>query len=156
MKVEGYLFAGLTVFLVAVGAFYGVISDDEWVGTTCLVLSGGLALIIAYYLLFTARRMDLRPEDRPDAEISEGSGEVGFFAPYSWWPIALAAAFTVTMVGTIIGPFLIVIGGVALLVAVSGLLFEYYVGINRSQGHTLGELEAMGQPVIIDRKWRGE
>jgi hypothetical protein len=155
VKIEGYLFVALGVFLVIVTAVYWVLSG-EVVGTTCLLLSGLLALMIAYYLLFTARRMEARPEDRPDAEVAEGSGEVGFFPPHSWWPIALAASFTVTTVGLVIGPFLVLIGTVLLFICIFGLLFEFYVGMNRSQGHTLGELQAMGEKPTSLRKFLGE
>ena len=31
--------------------------------------------------------MDPRPEDRKDGEIADGAGELGFFPPYSWWPL---------------------------------------------------------------------
>ncbi len=36
--------------------------------------------------------MDARPEDRKDGEIAEGAGELGFFPPYSWWPLWCAGA----------------------------------------------------------------
>jgi hypothetical protein len=155
MKVEGYLFAIIGGFFVPVTAIYWWLSKDP-TGTACLALSGALGLLVAYYLLFTARRMDARPEDRPDSEISEGSGEVGFFSPHSWWPIALAASFGITMVGLVIGPFMALIGFVMLVTSASGLLFEYYVGINRSQGHTVGELAAMGESPTSHRKFLGE
>ena len=155
MKVEGYIFAFVAVFLVPVTVIYWLLSKDP-TGTTCLALSIGLTFMIGYYLLFTARRMEARPEDRPDAEISEGSGEIGFFPPHSWWPIGLAASFTVTMVGLIIGPFLVLIGGLMLVVTVLGLLFEYYVGINRTQGQTLGALQAMGERPTSVHKFLGD
>jgi len=155
MKVEGYVFAFIAVFLVPVTVVYWILSEDP-TGTTCLALSIGLTFMIGYYLLFTARRMEARPEDRPDAEISEGSGEVGFFPPHSWWPIALAAAFTTTMLGLVFGPFLIMIGAAVLVVASLGMLFEYYVGINRTQGQTLGALEAMGERPTSVHKFLGD
>ncbi len=155
MRVEGLLFGLLSVFLVAVAAVYWFLSYDP-TGTTCIALSGGFAFIVGYYILFTARRMELRPEDRPEAEISEGAGEVGFFSPHSYWPVALAAAFTTTILGLVFGPFLLVIGAFALAFAASGLLFEYYVGINRSQAFTVGELQAMGEAATSDRKFLGE
>ncbi|MEX2288895.1 MAG: cytochrome c oxidase subunit 4 [Mycobacteriales bacterium] len=155
MKIEGYLFAFIAVFLVPTTIVYWVLSGDP-TGTTCLALSIGLAFMVGYYLLFTARRMEARPEDRPDAEISEGSGEIGFFPPHSWWPIAMAGAFTVTCLGLIMGPFLVMIGGLFLVITVLGFLFEYYVGINRSQGQTLGALEAMGERPTSVHKFLGE
>ncbi len=155
MKIEGYLFGFIALFLVPVTIVYWVLSGDP-AGTTCLALSIGLAFMVGYYLLFTARRMEARPEDRPDAEISEGSGEVGFFPPHSWWPIALAAAFTVTNLGLIIGPFLVMIGLAGLAIATLGFLFEFYVGQNRTQAQTLGALEAMGEKPTSVHKFLGD
>jgi hypothetical protein len=155
MKLEGYLFTAYALFLLVVTPIYGWLSGD-WTGTTCLALSVGLAFMIGWYLLFTARRMEARPEDRPDAEISEGAGEVGFFPPHSWWPIAAAAAFTVTTLGLLFGNFLLLIGFAALAFAAMGFLFEYYVGINRSQGQTLGALEAMGEKPTSPHKFLGD
>ena len=155
MRVEGVLFGVYFVFLVLVSGIYWLLSQEP-AGTTMILLAGGLGGIVGYFLWFTARRMEARPEDRPDAEISEGSGEVGFFPPHSWWPIAMAAGFAVTMIGTVIGPFLALIGGLVLAVAVVGLLFEYYVGINRTQGQTLGALQGMGEPPTSVHKFLGD
>ena len=155
MRVEGLIFSLLAVFLFAMAAVYWLVSRDP-TGFTCILLAGGLELIVGYYLLFTARRLEPRPEDREDAEIAEGAGEVGFFAPHSWWPIALAGSFTVTTLGLVFGPFLILIGVGALLVSLSGLLFEYYVGINRTQSYTLSTVEAMGEQATSRGKFLGE
>ena len=155
MKIEGFLFGLLSLFFLGTAVVYWLVSRDD-TGFTLLLLTGGMTFIIGYYVLFTASRMDLRPEDREDAEIAEGAGEVGFFAPHSWWPIALAASFLVTTLGLVFGPFLIIIGVFALLISLSGLLFEYYVGINRSQAFTLGSLEAMGELPTLNRKFIGE
>lgn len=155
MKVEGLLFALLAAFLVIVSSIYWLLSHDP-TGFACLLLSGGLAFIIGYYVLFTARRMEARPEDRADAEISEGSGEMGFFAPHSYWPILLAAAFAITTLGLVFGPFLVVIGLGALVVAAGGFLFEYYVGVNRTQSQTLSTLDAVGERPTSVHKFLGD
>jgi hypothetical protein len=155
VKIEGYLFLVIGFIIAVCTVVYAVYSGDA-TGITCLILSIGLAVMVGFYLTFTARRMEARPEDRPDAEISEGSGEVGFFAPHSWWPIALAASFAVTLIGTIIGPFLVLIGTLFLTVALLGLLFEYYVGINRSQAQTLGALQAQGERPTSLHKFLGD
>lgn len=152
MKVEGLLFALMALFLFVTSAVYWFWSK-EVAGSTMIILSGGLALIVGYYLLFTARRLDARPEDRPDAEISEGSGEIGFFAPHSWWPIIAAFAFAFTGVGIAIGPWMVITGLVATILAATGFLFEYYWGINRSQSQTVEALQAMGEPQTAPVKW---
>jgi hypothetical protein len=155
MRIEGLIFSLLSVFLLVISGVYWLVSRDP-TGFTCILLSGGLLLIIGYYLLFTARRIDLRPEDREDAEIAEGAGEVGFFAPHSWWPMALAFSSALTASGIVFGAFLIVIGAFSLLIALSGLLFEYYVGVNRTQAFTVGTAQAIGQAGTGPGKFLGE
>ena len=155
MKVEGLFFALLAVFFFVTSGMYWVLSRDP-TGFTCLLLTGAFAFIIGYYVLFTARRMDARPEDREDAEISEGAGEVGFFSPHSWWPMLLAASFGLTVLGLVFGRFLILIGFVALLTTVSGFVLEYYHGINRTQAETLGMVEATGNAPTSSTKFLGE
>jgi hypothetical protein len=155
VRVEGWLFGILAAFFVPVTVVYWYFSE-EWAGTTMLALTILLCAMIAYYLWFTARRMEARPEDRPDAEIAEGAGEVGFFAPHSWWPIGMAAGFSLTTLGLIIGPFLALIGLGLLTYTTLGLLFEFYVGQNRSQAHTLGQLRAMGEQPTSMRKFLGD
>ena len=154
MKVEGALFAFFAAFFLVVTVVYWLLSG-EWTGTVCLALTMLLAFMIGYYLLAVSRRMDLRPADRPDALISEGSGEVGFFPPHSWMPIALAVGFGLTALGVVFGLFLFVIGFVAVTAAAFGFLFEYYIGVNRTQGQTLGSLRTMGEPPTSSQRFMG-
>lgn len=155
MRVEGLLFALLSIFFFAIAAIYWLLSRDP-TGFTVLLLTGGLTFIIGYYVLFTARRMEPRPEDREDAEIAEGAGEIGFFSPHSWWPMLLALAFVVTTLGLVFGPFLILIGFLAVLITSFGFVFEYYVGVNRTQGETLSTVQATGNQPTSTTKFLGE
>jgi len=155
MKVEGVLFAFLALFLFTCAVLYWLLSGDP-TGFTCLLLSGGMTFIIGYYVLFTARRLEARPEDRPDAEIAEGAGEVGFFSPHSWWPIILAAAFATTTLGLVFGPFLALIGILAVILAAFGFVLEYYLGINRTQAETLSTVQATGNAPTSTTKFLGE
>jgi hypothetical protein len=134
MKVEAKLFELLTVFFIIVAIIYAVFTGlsrtgIEWAGLTAIVLTAGLSLIIGTYFRFVARRLDLRPEDYEDAEIADGAGDLGFFSPFSFWPITLAAAATITATGlAFFEPWLIATGVVFVLFAVGGLVFEYYLG----------------------------
>lgn len=135
MKVEGRAFSGVAVFCLFIGIVYWVWTGREGavevVGVVALLLSAGLCGIIGTYLAFVARRIDPRPEDRSDAEIAEGAGDLGFFSPGSYWPIGIAGAATVTGLGlAFFQPWLIVTGAVLILITVGGLLFEYYIGQN--------------------------
>jgi hypothetical protein len=75
-----------------------------------------------------SRRLETRPEDDPDAEVSDGAGELGFFSPGSYWPIGLAAAAALTGVSVAYFlPWAIIISVIILLFMVGGLLFEYHL-----------------------------
>ena len=88
-----------------------------------------LTLMVTIYLGFHARKMDPRPEDRQDAEIADGAGELGFFPPYSWWPLWAALTLGVMVFGLAMAAWwLFIIGGVLGSLALCGLVFEYYRG----------------------------
>jgi hypothetical protein len=106
------------------------------VGTVALVLTGTLLLMCAGFFLFVSRRIDPRPEDRIDAEIVEGAGEIGFFSPGSYFPFGIAAAAFVMALGLVyMQIWLIAAGAVAVIVGTGGLLFEYYTGSRRGAEH---------------------
>jgi hypothetical protein len=133
VKVEALIFSIIAVFCVVAAVVYGVWSQEP-IGTTALVLSAGLTGLIGGFFWFVSRRIDARPEDRKDAEIAEGAGELGFFSPGSYWPLGIAAAAGAMGLGlAFFYGWLIIIAGVALIVTVGGLLFEYYVGQNATQ-----------------------
>ena len=130
MKVEALVFNVIAVFCVVAAVVYGVWSRDP-VGTTALTLSAGLTSLIGGFFWFVSRRIDARPEDSKDAEIADGAGELGFFSPGSYWPFGLAlSAGLMGLALAFYYPWLIAIAGVALLLTIGGLLFEYYVGQN--------------------------
>ena len=91
MRNEAWLFVVCTVFLVLVTPAYWLITGD-WTGTSALTMTTLLTLMVSLYLGVHAARMDPRPEDRKDGEIADGAGELGFFPPYSWWPLWCAMA----------------------------------------------------------------
>jgi hypothetical protein len=135
MHIEARLFEFIAAFFGLAAILYGVLTalyatgGEEWAGTTALVLTAGLAMITATFFRFVARRLDTRPEDYEGAEISDGAGELGFFAPHSWWPIMVALSGSVAAVGIALWlPWLIVAGVVFILASAAGLVFEYYVG----------------------------
>jgi Cytochrome c oxidase subunit IV len=133
VKVEALIFNIIAVFCVAAAIVYGLWSHEP-IGTTALVLSAGLTGLIGGFFWFVSRRIDARPEDRKDAEMADGAGELGFFSPGSYWPFALAASAGLLGLGLAFWYFwLIIIAIIALLVTVGGLLFEYYVGQNATQ-----------------------
>jgi hypothetical protein len=127
MKVEGWLFLGCGVFLAGSDVVYWYVSYDP-TGTTALALAVALCLLAGFYVMFTGRRLPLRPEDDNAGEIVQGTGEVGFFSPHSWWPLWVGLAAALTALGAAIGWWMVLIGFVALLLTSIGFVFEYYRG----------------------------
>jgi hypothetical protein len=133
MKVEARLFDITTVFFFAAAVVYGFWAKEP-VGMVGLILTGGLSLIIASYFHFVARRTENRAEDDPDAEISDGAGELGFFSPGSYWPVGIAFSAGVAALALAFWQiWLLVIAVVLLLTTVGGLIFEYHTGPNATE-----------------------
>ena len=133
MKVEALIFNIIAVFCVIAAIVYGVWAQEP-IGTTALILSAGLTGLIGGFFWFVSRRIEARPEDRKDADIADGAGELGFFSPSSYWPFAVAVAAGLMGLGLAFWyGWLIILAGVSLLITIGGLLFEYYVGQNATQ-----------------------
>jgi hypothetical protein len=138
MRTEYKIFGIVTAFLfVATGVYWWWTNYDtgstEYIGVVALALSGLLTLMCGGYFWFVSRRIDPRPEDRDEAEIADGAGEIGFFSPGSYYPFGIALATVVVGIGLVyLQWWLIAVGIVATLVASAGLLFEYYTGARKA------------------------
>jgi hypothetical protein len=128
LRVETWLFIGLTVFFAIASVVYAILAPHEVVGITALVLTTGLTLIIGSFLLFVSRRLEgVRPEDDDEADIADGAGDLGFFSPGSYYPFFLASCVALVAVATAyLLVWLMVIGIGMLLWVVCGLVYEYH------------------------------
>jgi hypothetical protein len=127
MRTESRIFEILTIFFFVVAIIYLLIAREP-AGTAALFLTGGLSLIVGTYFRFVSRRLELRPEDSPDAEVSDGAGDVGFFSPGSYWPFGLALSVALMGISLAYMYFwAITISAVILLIAIGGLVFEYHI-----------------------------
>jgi hypothetical protein len=128
MKAESLIFGICTVFFVLVAPAYWLIARDP-TGTSALVMTALLTLLVTFYLGFHANKMDPRPEDRQDAEIADGAGELGFFPPYIWWPMWCGLTLGVVVFSTALEAWWLMIIGFGLGgLALCGWIYEYYVG----------------------------
>ncbi|KIS27120.1 cytochrome C oxidase subunit IV [Arthrobacter sp. SPG23] len=129
MKIESWIFGAGVFFFVPVSVVYGFLTNwTEWVGILGVLLVGGLAGMIGAYLGFTAKRVGMRPEDRNDAEIHEGSGEQGHFSPWSWWPLVLGLSCAGGFLGLAVGFWVTFIAGGLAVIALVGWVYEYSRG----------------------------
>jgi hypothetical protein len=127
VKAEAWIFGFNAAFFALVTPTYWFLSEDP-TGTAALVMSTLLAALVTVYLGFHANKMDPRPEDRNEAEIVEGAGELGFFPPYSWWPLWCALTLGVIVLGVVFGWWLFIIGIGLGSIALIGWVFEFYRG----------------------------
>lgn len=125
MKFGGFLFSLGAGFFLIVGTVYGFWSKD-WAGTTFLVFTAGMAAIIGYYGLFTAKRLEGRPEDDFYANQDEADPDYGFYSPHSWWPLPMGFSAMLIALGLIFATWLMLAGIVLLVWSIIGLVFEYY------------------------------
>ena len=134
MKAEAWMFVICTIFFVLITPTYWFVTDasehgGDWTGTSALIMCTLLTAMVSVYIGFHANRMDPRPEDRKDGEIVDGAGELGFFPPYSWWPLWAALTLAIIVFGTaMLAWWLVIIGGVLCAMAVCGWIYEYYRG----------------------------
>jgi len=129
MKIESWVLIGCGVFFLFVAPVYWVTTGDP-TGTTALAMTLLLCLMMAFYLGFVAKQVNPRPEDRKDGDIVEGAGELGFFPPYSWWPLWCSLAFGGLMLGIVVGWWLFLLILPFGAVTVVGWVFEYYRGVH--------------------------
>lgn len=136
MKLESVIFLLCGCFLTVAGIIYTVFSEFEPAGSVALLLSGLLCFMVGGYFWFVSRRIDARPEDRTDGEIIEGAGELGFFAPASYYPLGLALAAALMAYATaFFYPWLMGVAAVVLIASVAGLVTEFQTGQNVEETH---------------------
>lgn len=132
MKIQGQMFIWLSVFILGMAVVYGVWSKEP-VGTTALFLAFGLAIMIGFYLAFTANRVDAMAQDNKEADVADEAGDLGFFSPHSWQPLSLAVGGAFAFMGVVFGWWLLYFSAPLLLIGLFGWVFEYYRGENRTQ-----------------------
>ena len=93
-----------------------------------LALTGALAFLVAFYSLYTAKRVYPRPEDRQSAEVEDADPEYGFFSPHSWWPLVVGLGVLTLTVGLAFAAWVVVFGVFVLMIGLFGWVFEYYRG----------------------------
>ncbi|MER0445183.1 cytochrome c oxidase subunit 4 [Streptomyces sp. Edi4] len=132
MKIQGKMFLWLSAFVLIMAIVYGVWSKEA-AGTTALFMAFGLSVMIGFYLVFTARRVDVGAQDDKEADVADDAGEVGFFSPHSWQPLALGIGGALAFLAIAMGWWLLYFSAPLILVGLYGWVFEYYRGENQNQ-----------------------
>jgi hypothetical protein len=129
MRVEAILLLFLGVFFGIVGIVYWFWSYEQ-AGTAMLVGTSLLGFLPGGYYFFWHRRMGQRVEDRDDATIEEGAGDINSFPSSSIWPFVLGMGAFLTLMSLVFGIWLIFPGISLILTALVGVTAE-----SRRGGH---------------------
>lgn len=101
----------------------------EWVGTIGIALVAVMSVFIGFYLNRSLHAQGgTLPEDRLDASIDDGDPELGFFSPWSWWPLLLGATAALAFLGLAVGWWIFIIAVAFFVVVIVGWVYEYYRG----------------------------
>ncbi|AJM77490.1 cytochrome c oxidase subunit 4 [Rathayibacter toxicus] len=126
-----WLLAGFFLLASTIYTTWSLIDTGrvEWAGSVALLLSSVLGAFIAFYVARVRKAQGAElPEDRPDADIDDGDPELGFFSPWSWWPLILGGSAALGFLGLAVGFWIIYIAAGLFLVAIAGWVYEYYRG----------------------------
>ncbi len=135
MKVSWQLFIGVGIFYVLITIIYWQVGGEP-VGIGGMGLAACFAIMIGFYLWFTQKRIGVvLTEDRDDAQIADGAGELGFYSPYSWWPLPVGASMVAMGLGLIIGWWLTLIAVGTLMISIIGMVTEYEKPSSPSSHH---------------------
>jgi hypothetical protein len=123
----------MAAFFTVADIAYGVWTHLEYgavepIGTAAIGLLVIMSIFIAFYLWISYRRAGNLPEDDLNGEISDEAGEVGFFAPWSWWPFALGAFLMLVFASFAVGWWLFYFAAPLALIGLVGFVFEHHRG----------------------------
>jgi hypothetical protein len=129
MRVEAIILLFLGLFFGIVGIVYWFWSYED-AGTAMLVGTCTLGFLPGSYYYYWHRRMGARVEDRDDASIEEGAGEINSFPGTSIWPFVMGMGAFFTVISLVFGIWLIFPGISLILTALVGVTAE-----SRRGGH---------------------
>ena len=134
MKTNYLLWLFLTGFYALVTAGYALwwfLTNGGWepIGTAALAMLTFMSAFLGFYLWKTSNSQGVVPEDRADANIEDGESELGFFSPWSWWPLSLGIDCALVFDSLAIGWWLTYFAVPLAVIGVVGYVFEH------SRGH---------------------
>ena len=123
MKTESYFLLFLSAFGAVIAAIYWWMSYDGG-GSIMLVGFCLLGLLPGGYYLWWSKRMGLRAEDDPAAELSSGAGFVGYFPGASIYPFMLGMGALMVALALVFGFWTAIFGFFLAISAVIGVIVE--------------------------------
>ncbi|MEN9713442.1 MAG: hypothetical protein RLZZ164_106 [Actinomycetota bacterium] len=134
MKFNEKLFWFLSAFYLVDAVGYAIWSHNsgfglgifpfEIIGSAAIAMLAIMSIFLGFYLRLTGKKQGIAPEDIETANIEDGDFEMGYFAPWSWWPFLIGAFVSLVFASLAVGWWLFFIGFPLALVALIGFVFE--------------------------------
>lgn len=122
MKLLSRIFLWLGVFLVAAGISYGLHSGD-YDGVTLMVTTAGCALLVGSTMVRSLRSTSVvAAADDHELPVAHAEPHVG----PTIWPLVLSISMIGLVVGALTSPWVLLAGGVVLVVAGVGWLLDVH------------------------------
>ncbi|MFW0108402.1 cytochrome c oxidase subunit 4 [Rothia sp. P7181] len=129
MKSIAWLFGLIGVFLIPVGLIYGFMSKfSDLAGFPAIMVTAIMCLFLSGFLFYTDKLHPDQPSDNEDGEIIDAAGDYGFYSPWSWWPIVIAAVCALLVIGLALGWWIVGIALPLSVLACVGWVYEYNRG----------------------------
>jgi|GEM_PF-2620898 hypothetical protein len=125
MKIESWLFTGVSLFFLVDTVGYAWGSGQEPAGTAALAVACAMSAVIAFFLWQVRLRKGSRPEDDKDAEVIERAGPVDFFPARSPYPPVVAVGAALAALGVVFGVWVLLLSAGVLGAGVFGMVFQY-------------------------------
>jgi hypothetical protein len=128
MRSEAFFYLGIMVVFAAIGVIYWFTSYED-AGTVMLAGTALMGVFAGGYLYLQSRKYPPRLEDRPDATVAEGAGEVDTFPSGTYWPLVLAFGAAMLASGFVYGIWLVIGGLIFFAAGVGGWVLESRAGL---------------------------
>lgn len=123
LRIEYQVMLGTGIFGAVVVAIYWLWGHEPS-GAVMLFATMLLGFLPGSYLMFWSKRMELRPEDRPDGVYADGRGAVGSFPDSSIWPFVIGTGAAFSAVSFVFGLWTLAIGASMIFSALVGVILE--------------------------------
>ena len=135
MRTEAFFYLGIMVVFAAIGVIYWFTSYED-AGTVMLAGTALMGVLAGGYLYVQSRKYPPRLEDRADATVAEGAGDVDQFPSNTYWPLVLAFGAAMTASGLVYGIWLVLAGLGFFAAGMIGWVAESLAGLDRDTRET--------------------
>jgi len=135
MRTEAFFYLGIMVVFATIGVIYWFTSYED-AGTVMLTGTALMGVLAGGYLYLQSRKYPPRLEDRADATVAEGAGDVDAFPSNTYWPLVLAFGAAMTASGLVYGIWLVLGGLIFFVGGMIGWVAESIAGLNRDTRET--------------------